>query len=188
MNRFFRSALFPLIIIAALVWLALQTLGSHGPKAVKETTADVYKQVQSGQVDPTQPVTIEIYRVTRTCEAEACKFIDKSAKGRSLTFKIKEFKSITTSKDGSYSTISAVAMSGRPFTLRAIWWTEDPKGFRFSCEKWIKGWLDTRAPPDRYSPYIFDGEVIGDDNHLVLRHVDSCVPHAPNFGALHVFQ
>ena len=136
----------------------------------------------------TQPVTIEIYRVTRTCEAEACKFIDKSAKGRSLTFKIKEFKSITTSKDGSYSTISAVAMSGRPFTLRAIWWTEDPKGFRFSCEKWIKGWLDTRAPPDRYSPYVFDGEVIGDDNHLVLQHVDSCVPHAPNFGAIHVFQ
>ena len=32
-NRFFRSALFPLIIIAALVWLALQTLGSHGTKA-----------------------------------------------------------------------------------------------------------------------------------------------------------
>ena len=31
MNRFFRSALFPLVIIAALVWLALQTLG-HGGK------------------------------------------------------------------------------------------------------------------------------------------------------------
>jgi len=30
-NRFFRSALFPLVIIAALVWLALQTLGGgHG--------------------------------------------------------------------------------------------------------------------------------------------------------------
>ena len=29
MNRFFRSALFPLVIIAALVWLALQTLGGH---------------------------------------------------------------------------------------------------------------------------------------------------------------
>src|SRR5665213_3775548 len=37
MNRFFRSALFPLIIIAALVWLALQTLGSHGAKQQKET-------------------------------------------------------------------------------------------------------------------------------------------------------
>ena len=28
-NRFFRSALFPLVIIAALVWLALQTLGGQ---------------------------------------------------------------------------------------------------------------------------------------------------------------
>ena len=37
MNRFFRSALFPLIIIAALVWLALQTLGSHGTKTTKQT-------------------------------------------------------------------------------------------------------------------------------------------------------
>ena len=37
MNRFFRSALFPLIIIAALVWLALQTLGSHGAKTTKQT-------------------------------------------------------------------------------------------------------------------------------------------------------
>ena len=32
MNRFFRSALFPLVIIAALVWLALQTLGHHSTK------------------------------------------------------------------------------------------------------------------------------------------------------------
>jgi cell division protease FtsH len=45
-NRFFRSALFPLIIIAALVWLALQTLGSHGPKVTKQTTSWVYQQVR----------------------------------------------------------------------------------------------------------------------------------------------
>ena len=32
MNRFFRSALFPLVIIAALVWLALQTLGGSNTK------------------------------------------------------------------------------------------------------------------------------------------------------------
>ncbi len=47
MNRFFRSALFPLIIIAALVWLALQTLGSHGAKQVKMTYSDLYNQVLS---------------------------------------------------------------------------------------------------------------------------------------------
>ncbi len=29
MNRFFRSALFPLVVIAALVWLAITTLGRN---------------------------------------------------------------------------------------------------------------------------------------------------------------
>src|SRR5207247_11381098 len=46
-NRVFRSALFPLIIIAALVWLALQTLGNHGTKTTPKTTADVYHLVQN---------------------------------------------------------------------------------------------------------------------------------------------
>lgn len=135
-----------------------------------------------------EPVTINVYRVSRTCEAEACKFIDKDVKGHSLTFKIREFKSISTSKDGSYSTISAIAMSGRPFTVRAVWWTDDPKAIRFSCPTWIKRYLDSHAPPDRYSPYALDGEAIGDDNHLVLRRVDTCVPNAPNFGAINVFR
>ncbi len=53
MNRFFRSALFPLIIIAALVWLALQTLGNHGAKQVKMTLSDLQNQVKS------QPGSIE---------------------------------------------------------------------------------------------------------------------------------
>ncbi len=61
MNRFFRSALFPLVIIAALVWLALQTLGGHSTKAVPHTTAWLYQQVQTNpssfsgsavQIDP----------------------------------------------------------------------------------------------------------------------------------------
>jgi cell division protease FtsH len=52
-NRFFRSALFPLIIIAALVWLALQTLGSHGPKQAKETYSQLLTRVE------TQPDTIQ---------------------------------------------------------------------------------------------------------------------------------
>src|SRR5205814_9797558 len=44
-NRFFRSALFPLVIIAALVWLALQTLGGHSSKTEKYTYSQVYNQV-----------------------------------------------------------------------------------------------------------------------------------------------
>ncbi|MFY9580570.1 MAG: ATP-dependent metallopeptidase FtsH/Yme1/Tma family protein, partial [Gaiellaceae bacterium] len=47
MNRFFRSALFPLVIIAALVWLALQTLGGHGTKSEKRTTSQVIQQIES---------------------------------------------------------------------------------------------------------------------------------------------
>jgi len=44
-NRFFRSALFPLVIIAALVWLALQTLGGSSSKSAKYTYSQVYNQV-----------------------------------------------------------------------------------------------------------------------------------------------
>jgi cell division protease FtsH len=61
MNRFFRSALFPLIIIAALVWLALQTLGSHGAKQQKETFSQLLttatntpQQIQSVTFTPTK--------------------------------------------------------------------------------------------------------------------------------------
>jgi cell division protease FtsH len=52
-NRFFRSALFPLIIIAALVWLALQTLGSSGPKVEKQTLSGLIQTVE------TNPSSIE---------------------------------------------------------------------------------------------------------------------------------
>jgi cell division protease FtsH len=53
-NRFFRSALFPLVIIAALVWLALQTLGGHSQKTAKTTLSDVQaKIVQCQPADPT---------------------------------------------------------------------------------------------------------------------------------------
>jgi cell division protease FtsH len=53
MNRFFRSALFPLVIIAALVWLALQTLGGHGQKVEKKTTSEVIGMIQRdpGRID-----------------------------------------------------------------------------------------------------------------------------------------
>jgi cell division protease FtsH len=46
-NRFFRSALFPLIIIAALVWLALQTLGAHGTKTQPATLYQVLTTIKS---------------------------------------------------------------------------------------------------------------------------------------------
>jgi cell division protease FtsH len=48
-NRFFRSALFPLLIIAALVWLAVQTLGSHGTKSEKQTLSQL---IQTAETSP----------------------------------------------------------------------------------------------------------------------------------------
>ena len=58
MNRFFRSALFPLIIIAALVWLALQTLGNHNTKVEKQTTSYVYNLVRDNPATIDGPVKI----------------------------------------------------------------------------------------------------------------------------------
>ncbi|MDQ3822421.1 MAG: ATP-dependent zinc metalloprotease FtsH [Actinomycetota bacterium] len=46
MNRFFRSALFPLIVIAALVWLAIQTLSGQGDKAEKQTYSQVIHLIE----------------------------------------------------------------------------------------------------------------------------------------------
>ena len=61
MNRFFRSALFPLVIIAALVWLALQTLGHNNSKSVAMTTSGFIQAVNKGQVTSSaeNPVTID---------------------------------------------------------------------------------------------------------------------------------
>ncbi len=61
MNRFFRSALFPLVIIAALVWLALQTLGHGGTKQIPLTTSQFIQKVNNGHVvsSPQSPVTID---------------------------------------------------------------------------------------------------------------------------------
>jgi cell division protease FtsH len=46
-NRFFRSALFPLVIIAALVWLALQTLGGNTQPTSKLTLSQVQQKIEA---------------------------------------------------------------------------------------------------------------------------------------------
>jgi cell division protease FtsH len=60
-NRFFRSALFPLVIIAALVWLALQTLGKSSTPSQPLTTSQFIQKVNSGDIQSsgTTPVTID---------------------------------------------------------------------------------------------------------------------------------
>ena len=58
MNRFFRSALFPLVIIAALVWLALQTLDHNSTKNQPFTT---YQFIHAVDTNPSgvQKVVID---------------------------------------------------------------------------------------------------------------------------------
>ena len=127
-----------------------------------------------------QPVTIDVYRVERTCEAEACKLFDGSKKGSWLVFKIDEFKSITNSADTSYSVISGVAESGRAFRIHVVWWT-DQKGAGFmGCPRWIKGYVDNHTPKEKYRLYLISGMNVGDENNIVLNSIDTCVPSAPH--------
>jgi hypothetical protein len=128
------------------------------------------------------PVTIDVYRLERTCEAEACRLFDASKKGSWLVFKIDEFKSITNSADTSYSVISGVVESGRAFRIHVVWWT-DQKGAGFmGCPRFIKGYVDNHTPKDRYSPYVISGMNVGDGDDIVLKSIDTCVPHAAHFG------
>ncbi|HET7137160.1 MAG TPA: ATP-dependent zinc metalloprotease FtsH, partial [Gaiellaceae bacterium] len=50
MNRFFRSAFFPLLVIVLLVWLASQTLIPKSSNADKLTTSEAIQSVTTGQV------------------------------------------------------------------------------------------------------------------------------------------
>ena len=135
-----------------------------------------YKNVSS------QSVTINVYRVQRTCDAEACKFLEEGQKGRWLVYKVDEFKTIATSKDGSYSIISGVTIGGRPFSFRAVWWTDDKTALAVNCSPFVKRYLDNHTPKEQYRPYIISGQAIGEGDSIVLRSIDTCAPKAPNFG------
>jgi hypothetical protein len=130
----------------------------------------------------TETVKIDVYKVERTCEAEACTFLDPSQRGRWLVFKVDQFKSIATSKDGSYSVISGVTTAGRPFSLRAVWWTDDKAALAVNCSPFVKRYLDNHTPKEQYRPYIISGQAVGDATNIVLKSVDTCAPKAPNFG------
>jgi hypothetical protein len=127
------------------------------------------------------PVTLNVYEIVRVCDAESCALFKGEPKTRWLVFKIDEFKSIATSADASYSTISGVTTAGKPFTVKAVWWTDDPAS-SFACAKSIKGYLDGATPKEKYAPYILSGAAI-EGKDLILENVDTCVPKAPDFGA-----
>lgn len=153
---------------------AREARGSYTPVGGK--IAVEYKNVSQ------QPVTIDVYRIERTCEAEACRLFDSSKKGTWLVFKVDEFKSITNSNDSSYSVISGVAESGRAFRIHVVWWT-DQKGVGFmGCPRFIKGYIDNHTAKDHYRLYVISGQNVGDENNIVLKSIDTCVPSANHFG------
>ena len=131
-----------------------------------------------------EPVTIDVFRLVRICDAESCKFVDETKKGHTLVFKVKEFKSITTSADRSYSVISGVVESGRAFRMYAIWYTDDKTFMNLEggCTTWIGRYVDGHWPPEKYRPYVISGESVGDENRILLKHIDACVGHADHYG------
>ena len=133
-----------------------------------------------------QPVTIDVYQVVRICNAESCQFLDNTKKGHTLVFRVREFRSITTSNDESYSVISGVAESGRSFRFYAVWFTDDKTFMNLEkgCTTWIKRYFDNRTPNEQYRPYVIAGQNVGDQNKIVLRSIDTCTAHANHFGVL----
>jgi len=152
--------------------------GSKKYDPVDGKVAIEYKNVSQ------EPVTINVYRMVRICDAESCQFVDNSKKGHTLVFKVSEFKSITTSKDESYSVISGVAESGRPFHFYAIWYTDDKNFMNLEegCVTWIKRYVDNHTPKEQYRPYIIAGQNVGNENNIVLKSIDDCVGKADHFG------
>ena len=125
-------------------------------------------------------MTIDVYKVERVCDAEACVFLKSSDKGKWLVFKVDEFKSIETSKDESYSVITGITTAGKEFTVKAVWWT-DNNNSPFTCYKTIGDYLKNQTPKEEYAPYILSGSSVG-QGEIILKDVDTCVPKAPHFG------
>jgi len=145
-------------------------------KPASGTISVEYKNLSS------EPVTINVFRVQRTCDAEACRFLDENQKGRWLVFKVGEFKSIETSRDGSYSVISGVTIAGKPFNFRVVWWTDDKTALAVNCAPFVRKYLDSHTPKEQYQPYIISGQAVGQTADIVLKSVDTCAPKAPHFG------
>jgi hypothetical protein len=139
----------------------------------------------------TQPVTLKIYRVKRTCKAESCAFLKPQRKLRTLVIKVGVFKAIKTSKDGSYSVVSGETTTGKPFTAKLLWWSDDPKyPVIINCAPAIQTILDKHAPPEDYSPYILSGTIAGDETDLVLTSFSGCPQKATHYGVdeAHVYK
>lgn len=129
-----------------------------------------------------QLVTITIYSVKRTCNAASCAFVKGKEAGHSIDIVVGVFKSIATSKDGSYSEITGETVAGKHFTAKLLWWTDDPNSpIIINCSKTIQQYIIKKTPPEDYSPYILPGTLVGDVNDLVVMKLTGCVAHGTNY-------
>lgn len=131
-----------------------------------------------------EPLTMDVFRLVRICDSEACQFVDNTKMGHNLVFKVNQFQSITTSKDRSYSVITGIAESGRPFRFRAIWFTDEKMYISLEgiCTAQIKQYVEDHTPKEQYRPYIIYGQNVGDENNILLRDIDTCVARKDHFG------
>jgi hypothetical protein len=130
-----------------------------------------------------QLVTITIYSVKRTCDAASCAFVKGKQEGPSINIVVGVFKSIATSKDGSYSEVTGETATGKHFTAKLLWWTDDPNSpIIINCSKTIQQYIVKKTPPEDYSPYILPGTLVGDVNDLVVTKLTGCVAKGTNYG------
>jgi hypothetical protein len=130
-----------------------------------------------------QLVTITIYRVKRTCDAASCAFVKGKEEGRPINIVVGAFKSIATSKDGSYSEITGETATGKHFTAKLLWWTDDPNSpVIINCSKTIQQYIVKKTPPEDYSPYILPGTLVGDGSDLIVMKLTGCVAKGTNYG------
>jgi hypothetical protein len=78
--------------------------------------------------------------------------------------------------------ISGVTAAGRPFTFRAVWWTDEKAVLLVNCAPSVRRYLDNHTPKEQYRPYVISGQAVGDAANIVLTSIDTCAPRAPNFG------
>ena len=91
-------------------------------------------------------------------------------------FKIKEIRKVTHSPDKTFSTMEAVTVKDKPFTVKLVW-TQLTSGVRT-----LDAWVNTpKAKFAENVPYVIAGTVLSLKPLTISP--DTLAPKAPNFGA-----
>ncbi len=130
-----------------------------------------------------ETVTIRLTKIERTCTAEVCSLILTPETQDWKVVRIKEFKQLETSEDGSYSTLQGVTTKGKEFDITLAWWFYEPSSF-ISCPKYIQRWIEKPKPEN--VPYVIAGSTlvpnIKNKKRFILS-VDTCTKKADKFNA-----